>query len=130
MLRGPASSHATLTVRCAHALGALVLAAVLPGVRANGAAALPTLITPRAVHGMTNNEARRGYPVHLHDACVLYYNADVGNLFISDSSGSVYVNMRGQPRLPLRAGDLLEILGFTGTGGFSPIVRRTVIRIT
>ena len=130
MLRGPASAHAISTTQCAHALGTLVLAVVLAGVRANAAAALPTLTTSRAVHGMTNNEARRGYPVHLHDVCVLYYNADVGNLFISDPSGSVYVDMRGQPRLPLRAGDLLEISGISGAGGFAPILKRPVIRIT
>src|SRR5579871_1057425 len=91
---------------------------------------LPLLTTARAVHGMNSQEARKGYPVHLRDAQVLYYNPDIWNLFIRDASGTVYVNMRNQPRLPMRAGDLLDIEGISGPGGFAPIINNPRIRIT
>jgi PAS domain S-box-containing protein len=111
------------------ALRTLLFAVVVAAFPAKAAAALPVLSTARAVHGMTQEEAARKYPVHLHNACVLYYNPDIGNLFISDASGSVYVAMRGQPRLSLRAGDLLDISGVSDAGGFAPLVRQPVIQL-
>ncbi|MGA2186763.1 MAG: response regulator [Bryobacteraceae bacterium] len=129
MPHGLKHSAAARRTQSVGSVGVLLLAVAAACLRAN-AAAMPTLTTARAVHSMTNEEAARRYPVHLHDACVLYYNPDIGNLFIRDSSGSVYVDMRGQPRLSLRAGDLLEIAGISGAGGFAPLVSRPVIRLT
>jgi len=112
------------------ALGLLVGGA-LTGVTGLAAGGKPAVLTTaRAVHGMTGKEARQAYAVHLRDAQALYYNFDIGNLFVADRSGTVYVDMRGQSRLPIRAGDLLEIQGVTGPGGFAPIVSRPVIQIT
>ena len=106
----------------------LVVAAA--ALRANPAAPMPTLTTSRALHDMTNEDASRGYPVRLQDAQVLYYNPDIGNLFIKDPSGTVYVDVGGRPPLSLRAGDLLTILGISGAGGFAPVVSEPVIRLT
>jgi PAS domain S-box-containing protein len=90
---------------------------------------LPVLTTARAVHGMVNQEARKAYPVHLSAAWALYYNPDLGNLFIADPSGTVYVDMRGVARLPIEAGDLLDIRGESGPGGFAPVVRQATVRV-
>ncbi len=79
---------------------------------------------------MLNREAAGAFPVELHDAQVLYYNPQIGNLFIADPSGTVYVDMRGQARLPMRAGDVLKITGRTGAGGFAPIIVQPKIEIT
>jgi PAS domain S-box-containing protein len=90
---------------------------------------LPVLTTAHAVHDRTNEEGARAFPVHLHNAQALYYNPQIGNLFISDPTGSVYVDMRNQPRLPIRVGDLLDIKGVTSKGGFAPIIVHPVIQI-
>ncbi len=78
---------------------------------------------------MMNAEGARAFPVHLHGAQALYYNPQIGNLFISDRTGGVYVDMQSQPLLPIRAGDLLDIKGVTGKGGFAPIIVRPLIQI-
>jgi PAS domain S-box-containing protein len=123
-------THVTPCVPSACLFCVLVFTFLVAGLPGSAADTLPTLTTSRAVHSMTNGEAARGYPVHLREACVLYYNPDIGNLFINDSSGSVYVDMRGRQRPSLRAGDLLEITGVSGAGGFAPIVRQPAIRLT
>jgi len=117
------------TARRARTLGGLVFAIVAAGLSTEAAVSLPTLTSASAVHGMTNSEAARSYPVRLSNVCVLYYNPDIGNLFVNDSSGSVYVDVRGQRQLGLHAGDLLEISGVSGAGGFAPVVRQPAIRI-
>ena len=102
------------TARRARTLGALVFAVVAAGLSTKADVPLPTLTMASAVHGMMNSEGTRKYPVHLHDAGVLYCNTDIGNLFVHDSSGNVYVDMRGQ-RPRLRAGDRLEITGVSAS---------------
>ncbi len=128
MLQG--HSRRTTTARRARTTGALAFAIVAAGLSIKADVPLPTLTTARTVHSMTNQEAARKYPVHLHDACVLYYNPDVGNLFVNDPSGSVYVDTRHQPRLSLHPGDLLEITGVSGAGGFAPTIIQPAIRVT
>ena len=123
---------------CRHAQGersrvGSLLAAFLPllsALASNGGADVPAVLTTaHAVHNMTNQEAMRAFPVHLGNAQVLYYNAQIGNLFIRDPSGSVYVDTRQQPPLPMRAGDLLDIHGVSGKGGFAPIIVPAAIQI-
>ena len=93
------------------------------------AASLAPLKTAHAVHSLTLAESLRALPIHLSAATVLYYNPDLGNLFVHDSSGGVYVEMRGQPTLPLRAGDVLDIQGVSGPGGFAPVVEKPKVRV-
>ena len=131
MARGPTWRHAqpdgTSPVRFQALISVLALVGALAS--SAGADAPAVLTTAHAVHDMMNAEGARAFPVHLHNAQALYYNPEIGNLFISDPSGSVYVDMRRQPRLPIRAGDLLDIKGVTGKGGFAPTVVHPVIRI-
>ena len=117
------------TARRARTLGVLVFAIVAARLSTKAEIPLPTLTSASAVHSMSNGEAARNYPVRLSNVCVLYYNPDIGNLFVNDSSGSVYVDVRGQRRLALHAGDLLEISGVSGAGGFAPVIRQPAIRL-
>ncbi len=59
-------------------------------------------------------------------AVVTYYDLHVDPrrpaLFVSDSSGGIYVSM---PAVPLQAGDLVEITGVSAAGNYAPIVKGT-----
>jgi len=90
---------------------------------------LPTLTTASAVHRLTYSESLLKYPVRLREAQVLYYNPTLGNLFVRDSSGGVYVDMRGQPEQAFELGTLIKVEGETGPGGFAPVVDKPRIHI-
>ena len=64
---------------------------------------LPVLTAPRQIHGLTNEEAARGYPVRLNGAIVLYYNPDLDNLFVLEPTGGVYVG-HAEPTAPPASG--------------------------
>ena len=86
---------------------------------------LPTLTTARSAHQLTIPEAGRAYPVHLR-ATVTYYDPYVDPrrpaLFVSDSSGGIFVALSGFPPVPLKAGEMVEVTGVSGAGDFAPIV--------
>jgi len=128
MAQGAVNRNATARTSGIGAIGVLALAGTLAGVL-SGAEAAGTLTSARAVHGMTSDVAREGFPVHLAGAWVLYYNAQIGNLFVGDASGTVYVDMRRQQDLALRGGDLLDIQGVSGPGGFAPIISQPQVRV-
>jgi signal transduction histidine kinase/ActR/RegA family two-component response regulator len=73
-------------------------------------------------------QARRNYPVKLN-AVVTYYDPFVDPrrpaLFVSDSSGGIYIGLPGFPAAPFKAGDLIEITGVSAAGDYAPIVRAT-----
>ncbi len=122
---GGASTHCRLTV-LAFLLVLMISAAAYatpPG------RSLPTLTTAEQVHSLTYEEALREYPVHFRNAQVLYYNPTLGNLFVRDPSHGIYVDMRGLPPLPLHSGDILEVDGVTGPGGYAPVVNQARIRV-
>jgi signal transduction histidine kinase len=66
--------------------------------------------------------------VHLH-VVVTYYDPFNDPLhpacFASDSTGGIYVELRALPAVPFKAGDLVEITGTSGTGGYAPVVNAT-----
>ena len=111
----------------------LLLAATSAGAHAESPepshTVLPTLTTALEIHSLTYEESLRRYPVRLHRATVLNYNPAVGNLFVSDSSHGVFLDMRKQPTLPLHVGDIVEVEGVTGPGGFAPDVEEPKVRI-
>ena len=90
---------------------------------------LPTLTTAEKVHSLSYGEAVKKYPVHLHNAQTLYYNGMLGNLFVRDSTRGVYVDMRDQAVLPIKIGDLLDIDGITGPGGYATLVDHPSVKI-
>ena len=89
---------------------------------------LPTLTRAHDAHSLTMEQARRNYPVKLN-AVVTYYDPFVDPrrpaLFVSDSSGGIYIGLPGFPAAPFKAGDLIEITGVSAAGDYAPIVRAT-----
>ena len=101
--------------------------------KTNAAAAkpfpLPTLTTAKQVHSLAYEESLRRYPVHLKQEQVLYYNPTLGNLFVRDSTRGVYIDMRNRPTPPLHIGDLLEVRGVSGPGGYAPVVENADVTV-
>jgi len=93
---------------------------------------LPTLTTAHAAHSLSHTDAARAYPVHLR-AVVTYFDpyADerMGDLFVHDATGCIFVKLPSQPVLKLQAGDIVEVSGVSGPGDFAPIVDRPQVRV-
>ena len=91
---------------------------------------LHALTTAAAVHGLSPSEARRHYPVHLRAVCVVCFPGWHG-FFVNDGSFGVYVETKDQVLLTdrVQTGTILEIVGVTGPGEFSPVVDRAVLRV-
>src|SRR3954471_18905430 len=78
---------------------------------------LGTLQTTKAVHELDEDSAQKHYPVHLKSVLVLYHNPEHEQMFVHDSTGGLFLAMKGQPRADgVRAGDLVEVTGFSGKG--------------
>jgi hypothetical protein len=94
--------------------------------------ALPALTKAHDVHGLTSAQAARNYPVRLRTV-VTYYDPYIDPLhptvWVSDSSGGIYVELSSVPAVPLMAGDLLEITGVSTSGGYAPIVKASEMRV-
>jgi signal transduction histidine kinase/ActR/RegA family two-component response regulator len=93
---------------------------------------LPTLTRAHDAHSLTIGQARRNYPVKLR-AVVTYYDPFVDPrrpvLFVSDSSGGIFVVHPASPGAPFKAGDLVEITGVSDAGDYAPIVRATEVHL-
>ena len=50
-------------------------------------------------------------------------------LFLHDGSTGLYADVQGVPKLPIRAGSLLDITGVSGPGDYAPIVERCTVRV-
>ncbi|MET0555186.1 MAG: hypothetical protein ABW221_19240 [Vicinamibacteria bacterium] len=111
-------------VRAARLAGCLVLAGT-PSARA--AVPAPALSDTRAVRTLAPEDAEELRPVHLR-AVVTYHHAFPGwiPLFVQDATGGVYVEVR--QALPVVAGDVVEVDGFTGAGMFAPVVLGARVR--
>jgi diguanylate cyclase (GGDEF)-like protein len=93
---------------------------------------LPLLTTVRQAHGMTQQQAKLGYPVHLR-AVVTYYDPPNserhGALFVKDATGGIYVAAAVSRSLGLQGGTRVVIWGITGSGNFAPIITRPQVRV-
>jgi signal transduction histidine kinase/DNA-binding response OmpR family regulator len=93
---------------------------------------LPTLTTTHAVHSLTLAQALRSYPVHLR-AVVTCYDVYVDlrrpSLFVSDSSGAIFVALSSRPAVPLQVGDGVEITGVSGAGDYAPILEAIRVQV-
>jgi signal transduction histidine kinase/ActR/RegA family two-component response regulator len=108
-------------------LGVLLAAADCAGQQARAVQQLlPALTKAHDVHSLTVEQAARGYPVNL-SAVVTYYDPYVDprrvSLFVSDSSGGIFVLLPSLPAIAYEAGDLIEITGLSAAGDYAPIVR-------
>ncbi len=106
--------------------------ASLAQVKPNPQTPLRTLVTARAAHDLTLQEARRSYPVHLR-AVVTYYDPFIdtrhGALFVHDSSGAIFVRVPLRPILPLKPGTKVEVIGVSGAGDYAPILANASVRV-
>ncbi len=104
----------------------------LPPTASPASGPMRVLTKARAVHSLTVEEARRGYPVRLR-AVATYYDPYVDSrhiaLLVHDASGSVFVALSSPPRSPIVPGRLLEVNGTSGLGDFAPIVNGSSVRV-
>lgn len=116
----------------AYALLLGILAAGGSGIQAQGtdgsfpAGGLRTLTTAREAHSLSNEEAARGYSVHLRGV-ITYLDPDWGNLgkaaiFLHDATGSVYISQTSELAKNLFVGALVDVRGVSFPGGYGPIV--------
>lgn len=114
----------------AASLCALLLSPALPAVASPlqvAAKPLPVLTRASDVRQLTPDEAKRGYPVHLHGV-ITYYDTE-SDLFLQDSSAGIWVEMGGA-RPPLQSGDLVDLEGVSSFADFAPQVARPRITVT
>jgi hypothetical protein len=94
--------------------------------------ALPTLTKAHDAHSLTSEQAARSYPVHLRGV-VTYYDPYIDprypTVWVSDSSGGIYVALSSVPAVPFKAGDLVEITGTSAAGDYGPIVNHSEARV-
>ena len=80
----------------------------------------PALTTLRQVRSFHADASANPVPIHVL-AVVTYYDTVAPNLFVQDSTGGIWVDLRGIKAAPPRLGQLLDLTGTVGTG-FSPYV--------
>ena len=64
---------------------------------------------------------------------VTYYDPYIDpqhpTVWVSDSSGGIYVALSAVPAVPFKAGDLVEITGVSAAGGYAPIIDASEARV-
>ncbi len=83
---------------------------------------LPVLTRVDQIRNLSHDQADLGYPVRLR-AVVTFYGGKGLEFFVQDSTGGIYVD---DPETDFRVtfGDLVEVEGFTSSGGFAPEIIR------
>jgi len=87
---------------------------------------LPTLTHAEQIREMSMEEAGRGYPVRIRGV-VTYYNWDLSDLFIQDSTAGIWVSV-GQTKFVLHHGEFVEVEGFSGVGDLAPEIEHPHFR--
>jgi signal transduction histidine kinase/DNA-binding response OmpR family regulator len=109
--------------------GELVLEQCLnPAPEDRQAVDLPVLTTVAQAHGLSEEQARRAYPVHLR-ATVTFFEPSSRALTVQDDTGGIYVVVDRAPVPMMRAGDRIELDGFSGPGDFAPVVVAPRVRV-
>jgi len=80
-----------------------------------------TITTVAEVHALGPEEAGRAIPVHVR-ATVTYIDPLSAVFFVQDQTGPTYVSPPRTPQLTVRAGDLVDLTGFTAPGQFAPTI--------
>ena len=93
-----------------------------------GAPPLSVLTKVEQVKTLSEDQARLGYPIHLHGV-VTYHNPMAGNSFMQDTTGGVYLVFQRDEQPAMRAGDLVDIEGRSRPGNFAPVVVVTDLRV-
>jgi PAS domain S-box-containing protein len=79
---------------------------------------LPLLTRVEQIRKLTPDEAARGYPVRVQGV-VTYHNPQLGNLYVQDSTGGIYVETRGR-KITVPAGRLVKVEGISTPGLYAP----------
>lgn len=77
--------------------------------------------TVAQIKALSPDEADRARPVTLRGVITLSVPA-LYQTFLQDSTGGIYVRDTEKLHTPVKAGDLVEVEGITGQGGFAPIL--------
>ncbi len=86
--------------------------------------------TAAAAHGLSVSEAIRRRPIVLTARVTFYASGIWGTLlFVSDSSGAVFVNLARQPVVAPQVGTLVEVTGVSGPGEFASVVNEAHLRV-
>jgi signal transduction histidine kinase/CheY-like chemotaxis protein len=80
------------------------------------------------VHSLSEDQARLSYPVRLR-AVVTFFNPIGRGLTVQDEKDGIYVWVGFADIPPLRAGQLVEVEGFSAPGDFAPVVASPRIRV-
>lgn len=117
------------TLQSGASLCAIFFSSVLTAVASQSQAAakaLPVLTRASDIRQLTPDEAKRGYPVHLH-AVITYYDPG-SDLFLQDSSAGIWVEMGGsQPSL--HPGNLVDVEGVSSFADFAPQIAQPRITV-
>jgi len=94
---------------------------------------LRTITTAHEAHDLSNEEAARGYPVHLR--VVLTYldlsaiNGKRVGMFVHDSTGSIFVFFSPGMFGALPAGTLIDLRGFSAPGEYAPVITLSQFKV-
>jgi PAS domain S-box-containing protein len=80
----------------------------------------PTLTSIQAIRRLPASDLNGTPPVHVH-AVVTYYDTVAPNLFVQDSTGGIWVDLRGSKLPPPHPGQVLDLRGIAQLG-FSPYI--------
>jgi diguanylate cyclase (GGDEF)-like protein len=95
-----------------------------------------TITTAREAHNLTDQQAKRALPIHLHGV-ITYFDPDFGTgqpaIFIHDKTGGIFIEMKCKPTCKeaaqLFVGAKVDVRGVSVPGGFGPIVGSQQIRV-
>ncbi len=96
-------------------------------------AQLRTIKTARDAHDLSNEEAARGYPVHLR-AVIAFLDPTMINgerigMFVQDSTGGVFVFFSPGVVGALPAGTLIDFQGVTAPGEYAPVITLRQLKV-
>ena len=90
---------------------------------------LPVLRTAHQAHTLPNQEAIKGYPVHLDRAQITFYDPTLHSMFVMDGTDGIFVDARGDQLPDLHAGDVVEMDAVSGPGDVEPVLLHPRFRI-
>jgi signal transduction histidine kinase len=89
---------------------------------------LPLLTRVDQVKRLTSDEAGKRYPVRVRGAVNLHY-VSAQNLFFEDSTGGIYVTLRGASVPIVPPGTQIELEGVSDPGDFAPTIHEARMRV-
>jgi len=91
----------------------------------------PQSITPGEVHSIPREKAALALPVTVRGVVTYSYPEHIGSFVIEDESGGLYIDATEPLENGTRpaAGNMVEVSGVTGEGGYAPVVKARAIRI-